>query len=363
MARQRHDSRGRCAAGELIAGVSNAVPFGSFGRPRDVAHARQLAPQVAGMKSRRVDKLTLAATGIIFCAAMVVLYRQFEGVRTQDVVAQLASLPVSRIAAALGLTAASYLLLTGYDFLALRYIGRRLRFRHLLFVSFTAFAFSNNLGVQLLSGGSLRYRIYSRFGLGAVEIGEIVLFCTVSYALGVVTVSGLLALFHGGAIALLLSLPKRAIFYGGLALIAIVVAYVAAAGLWRRPLALGGYRLRPPSLVLAVAQIALASLDAALAAAVLYVLLPADLNLAFVTYLGVYVIGATAGVLSLVPGGLGVFETAVMILMVPPSKAGTLGVFLVYRLIYFIVPLVIAMVLLAAHEVRRQSKSPMSAPR
>ncbi len=90
-------------------------------------------------------------------------------------------------------TVLSYLLLTGYDFLAVRYVRRRLRFRDLLFASFTAFALSNNLGVQLLSGGSTRYRIYKSYGLGAIEIGAIVVFCTIAYALGVITVSRILS--------------------------------------------------------------------------------------------------------------------------------------------------------------------------
>ncbi len=126
--------------------------------------------------------------------------------------------------AAVALTAASYLLLTGYDFLALRYVGRRLRVRDILLASFTAFAFSNNLGFQLLSGGSTRYRIYSSLGLDAVAISEIVAFCTVAYALGVVTFGGLLALLDPAEVAALLHLPQSAIYAGGLALLGVTAA-------------------------------------------------------------------------------------------------------------------------------------------
>jgi uncharacterized membrane protein YbhN (UPF0104 family) len=134
-----------------------------------------------------------------------------------------------------------------------------------LVASFTAFAFSNNIGFQLLSGGSTRYRIYSSFGLDAIEIGEIVAFCTFTYALGVITVGGLLALLEPAAIAMLLNLPQSVNSAVGLAFLASTAAYLAVAAIWRRPIAIFQYQLRPPTLILATAQVALASIDAVLA--------------------------------------------------------------------------------------------------
>jgi uncharacterized membrane protein YbhN (UPF0104 family) len=308
-----------------------------------------------GMKSTLVDRLVLAATVVIFCAAIVVLYHEFASVSPRDALASLAALPAHQILAAAGLTAASYLLLTGYDFLALRYVQRRLRYRDVLLASFTAFVFSNNIGFQLLSGGSTRYRIYSSFGLGAVDIGEIVVFCTFTYALGVITVGGLLALAEPAAIAALLDLPQPVISAAGLVLLGCSAAYLAAAAVWRRPIAIHRFRLRPPSLNLATAQVALASFDAVLAGAVMYVLLPADLDITYQAYLGIYVIAATMSVLSLVPGGFGVFEAAVTLMTAPPSKAAALAAFFAYRMIYFIVPLAIAIVCFALHESRRKA--------
>ncbi len=307
------------------------------------------------MTSRLVDRLVFVATIVIFCAAIVVLVRQFAGVSPRDVLARLAGLPNHQILAAVALTAASYLLLTGYDFLALRYVRRRLRVRDLLFASFTAFAFSNSIGFQLLSGGSMRYRIYSGFGFNAVEIGEVVAFCTFTYALGVITVGGLVALLDPAEVASLLHLPRSVMSALGLALLAFNVAYLAVAAVWRRPVAFGRYRLRPPSFALALAQVVLASIDAVLAGTVMYALLPIDLGITFQSFLGVYIIAATASVLSLVPGGLGVFETVITVMTAPPSKAAALGAFLAYRMIYFIGPLAIAIVWFAVNEVRRRS--------
>ena len=116
---------------------------------------------------------------------------------------------------------------------------------------------------------------------------------------------------------------------------------------------LGRFRLQPPTLPLAIAQVALASIDALLAGTVLYVLLPIDFHLGFQSYLGIYMIAATTSVLSLVPGGLGVFETAMTLLTAPPSKTAVLGTFLAYRMIYFVIPFVVAIPWFMAHEMTR----------
>jgi uncharacterized membrane protein YbhN (UPF0104 family) len=141
-----------------------------------------------------------------------------------------------------------------------------------------------------------------------------------------------------------------------LALLGVTLAYFALCALWRKPVAFAGYHLRPPSLPLAIAQVALASIDGLVAGMVIYVLLPDDLGLSYPAFLSVYLIAATASVLSLVPGGLGVFETTVTMLTSPPSKAAALSAFFAYRLIYFIAPLLLALAVFAVHEVRRQGR-------
>jgi uncharacterized membrane protein YbhN (UPF0104 family) len=274
------------------------------------------------------------------------------GAPPRDVLARFADLPPRRIFAAAGLTVASYLLLAGYDFLALWYVKRRLRFFDVLYVSFTSFAFSNAIGLQLLSGGSTRYRIYSRYGLKAVEIGEIVAFCTFTYVIGVVTVSGLVALFNPACLTSVLPLPQWLISALGLVLLAAAAGYAAVAACWRKPVVLGRYRLRPPSLALALAQIALASVDGVMASTVIYVLLPDAPAMTFWSFLGVYIVAATASVLSWVPSGLGVFETIVVVMTAPASKAAELGALIAYRMIYFMAPLLVAMALFAVREFR-----------
>lgn len=308
----------------------------------------------SGTRKTFVNRIVQLATISIFCAAIAVLFNQFRSVSLSAVLGYLAAMPGHQIFAAIGLTAASYLLLTGYDFLALWYVRRHLRFQDVVFTSFTAFAFSNNIGFQLLSGGSMRYRIYSNFGLNGGDILRIVAFCTFAYALGVITVGATVCLFEPAQMASLLNLPRPLISAAGLALLAFTAGYLAVAGTWRKTIAVLRFRVRPPSLILAISQVALASVDAVLAGMVFYVLLPADFDLSFHAYLGIYMIAATTSVLSLVPGGLGVFETAITLMTVPPSKAAALGAFLAYRVIYFIIPFVVAIVGFSLHEMRRK---------
>jgi phosphatidylglycerol lysyltransferase len=308
--------------------------------------------------TRIFDHLALFLMAAFFCAAVFLLVQQFSSVSVSDVATHLATLPMRQVLAAAGLTGLSYLVLAGYDFFALRYARRRLPLRDILFASFTAYALSNNVGVQLLSGGSMRYRIYSRFGLNAIEVGAVVVFCATAYTLGVITVGGVLALSDPGAVANMLHVAQTPVVIGGWILVGISLFYLALCALWRHPVAVAGLNLRPPSFPLALAQIAVASTDAVIAGTVVYVLMPASLGIDYQSFLSIYLVAATASVLSLVPGGLGVFETAVTMLTAPPSKAAALSAFFVYRLIYFIAPLIIALLSFALYEIRHRRGAP-----
>ena len=291
----------------------------------------------------------------MFFAAIFILYRDLENTRLIDVVGSLEALPKTRVIVALALTAASYLLLTAYDFLALNYVGHKLQWWETLFASFIAFSFSNNLGFALMSGGSVRYWIYTGFGLGPVEIWETVAFCTLTYGLGVTSVGGLMFLLDPAGIASILNLPRLLLRAAGIAMVVVVAAYLIIIVARRGPIALWRYHLRLPSLGCGLMQISVAAFDQALAAGVVYVLLPPDTQITFHVFLGIYVIAAPISLLSLVPGGLGVFETVVVTLLVGPSKAVLLGSLIAYRLIYFILPFASAILLVTIYEMRRSS--------
>jgi uncharacterized membrane protein YbhN (UPF0104 family) len=306
---------------------------------------------------KTTNRLTLAIGLTMFAAALFVLYQELANTRLAEVFDSVIAMPKTRLFGAIALTAVSYFLLTGYDFLALNYARRLLRFPQVLFASFVAFALTNSLGFALVSGGSVRYRIYSGYGLTPVEIGEVVAFCTLSYVLGVTTVCGLMFVLKPVSLASLLSLPWQLVQAAGVMLLAVSAVYLVVAASRPKPISIGRYRLRLPSLEQSLAQIVLASVDQAIASAVLYVLLPSNSAIDFATFLGIYVVAAPLSLLSLVPGGLGVFETALLVTLGDTPKAASLASLVAYRFIYFLLPLVLAVACEAVYEFRRASKS------
>jgi len=310
------------------------------------------------MTRKNFSRLTVAVAVAMFVAAIVVLYRQLGNTRWIDIVGHFEALRRTQILAALALTSASYLVLTAYDFLALHYVGRRLRVRDTLFASFVAYAFSNSIGFALVSGGSLRYRFYTGLGLRPVAIGEIVVFCTVTYSLGVTIVSGLMLLLDPAGISSILGLPQPILRTAGAAMLALGITYLAITAARRGPITLGRYGLRLPSLGCGLMQVAVACCDQAVAASVVYVLLPSNAQIGFSSFLEIYVVSAPIALLSLVPGGLGVFETMVVALLANTSSAASLGSLIAYRVIYFMVPLALAMLMVAVYEIRRSSRDP-----
>jgi len=303
-------------------------------------------------KARTAGRLARFAMAIVFALSVAMLIHEFRRVSGRDIMLDLAGMPPRQVLAAVALTALSYLLLSGYDFLALRYARRHLGMPAILFASFTAFAVSNSIGIQLLSGGSVRYHVYKKYGLTNIEIGAVVIFCSFSYVVGIVTVGGAMALVEPRDMGRLLGIPQAYVIAAGVLLLLVTLAYLGLCALWRKPISISGYHLHPPSLPLVAAQVALASIDPIVAGTVIYALLPHDPGLSYQAFLPAYLIAATASVLTLVPGGLGVFEAAMTLLMAPPSKAAALSAFLAYRAIYFIAPLLIAIIVLVANGTR-----------
>lgn len=311
----------------------------------------------AVVTQRTLNRLTLAASLAVFLAAATVLYRNLATVRLEDVLQYLAALPAARVWAAVALTGLSYLVLTAYDYLALGYVGRKLPFRQYGLTSFIAFAFSHNVGAALVSGGSVRYRLYSGFGLGTLEIAEIVVFCAVTFGLGITTVGGLMLALDPTDVSPILDIAPAIVRASGAVLFAIGVVYLAATLLRRRPLPIGRFPLRLPSFGSGLAQIGLASLDLVLSGAVVYLLLPPDAEVTYRTFLGIYVLAAAASILSHVPGGLGVFEVVIVVMLPDVPKAASMGALVGFRVLYFLLPLALAVAAMALYEIVRGERA------
>jgi len=305
-------------------------------------------PDSAPTTLRRVVTTTLILA--LFAGAVWLVQRILGEYRWSDVVTHLSMSSPRAITLAALLTISSYLLLLFYDVLALRYVGATLPPSTVATASFAANAIGHSVGLTALSGGSIRYRVYSAAGLNPARIAQVIAFCTLTFVLGTALLLGASLLLEAARAAPVLHLPVTAVRVIGAALLLSVAVY-AALNLRREPvLTLAGRSLRLPGARIALAQIVVSAVDLALTAAVLYVLLPASQAYGFGIFLGVYLLALAAGVISSVPGGLGVFESVLLLLLpdVPPDRA--LSALIVYRVIYYLLPFLAALALVAAHE-------------
>jgi phosphatidylglycerol lysyltransferase len=318
--------------------------------------SRFLFEVIGDMLKRLLRRLGPILGLILFAAAVWVLHRELVRYRYHDIVSQLRAIPPKNVLVAVALTLLSYLLLTFYDQLAFRYIRRPTAYGKVALASFIGYAFSNSMGHGFITGGTVRYRLHTGWGLSAIEVTKVVAFLMLTFGLGMSAIGGLALLVEPTVISSLLHLPPIVFRSIGVILLALVGVY-ASLGVWRsEPLSIQGWEFHAPSLGLSLSQLAIASLDWVLTSSVLYVLLPPS-SLSYPAFLGVYLLAQAAGLASLVPGGLGVFE-GIMVLSLSSSlpTRTILGALIAYRGIYYLLPLGTAILLLGAHELAQKKE-------
>jgi phosphatidylglycerol lysyltransferase len=288
----------------------------------------------------------------VFAIALRVLQATLQHYRYREVMAYLQSLDKLQVFLAIVLTLAGYLIMTGYDTLAFRYIRHPLPYRRIALASFIGYAFNNNVGLSGLVGGTLRYRLYNAWRLSAVEIAKVIAFYTITFWLGFVLLGGSLFIFVPPVIPHAIHLPFNSIRLLGFVLLVPAILYLAWVIARNEPVRIRQWEFELPQTRLLVAQILISCADWILAATVLYVLLPDQLPTGFVDFLGVFLLAQIAGVVSNLPGGLGVFEAIILIFLAPYYHAGAiLGSLIAFRGIYYLFPLIVATILLTIHEV------------
>jgi phosphatidylglycerol lysyltransferase len=300
-------------------------------------------------------------TLVMFAVALIACRRMLSDLDIYALHDSVVATPAAALLSALGLTAAGFVVLLGYEWSAARYAGARLAPGTLVMGGFTAFAIGNAVGLSLLSGGSVRYRLYSREGVGPAEVARMTLFASLSLGCALPPLAALACLSDLPAASMALGLSPAV-----LAVVAVAVLLLAgglAIGVYRRrtpvqpfPHTLmvraGRSTLRLPSLRLSGLQLLITALDVAVAAAVLYSLLPEAPP--FGAFMLVYLLALAAGVLSHVPGGVGVFEAILLAAFANQLGAAPLAAaLLLYRLIYVMLPFLLACLLLLATEARR----------
>jgi len=304
--------------------------------------------------SARVRAALPAVIGfVLFAAALEVLRSELRTVTWHGLTTDLSNISAWRVASAVVLTFVNYAVLTGYDFLAFAYLGKHLPPRRVAMTSFLAYAISNNIGFAMLSGASVRYRFYTRWGVSAEELSRIVFSYVVTFWLGLLLIGGLSV--ARGSLPDDLGMRFRS-FVGpmGWLLMLVSAGYVLAAALKLGPIRVRAIELPLPSARVALAQLAISVLDWTIAAAVLYVLVPPG-HVPFLALLGAFLASQLIGLASHVPGGVGVFE-GLMVLLLKPFLPSTdlLPALIAYRAVYYLLPLSIAAVGLVADELHQR---------
>ncbi|WP_181702613.1 UPF0104 family protein [Chthonobacter albigriseus] len=292
----------------------------------------------------------LVAIGLI-AAASYVLWDMVTSMSLFDVTRAITEMPPWRIAAAFAATALGMVALAGYDMLAVKVVRSSppLSLRRAAVTSLIANIFANALGLPLLSGGSARYRIYSLGGAGLSVVGRIIAMSWVTMWSGILLVLGLsLALGPPGETPLLgHEAADRAL---GVVLILLLAGFIGWVGVKRRAIRLGGWAVRLPGPAIAGGMVAAGAVDLLTAATALWLLLPEGAAPDLVRYIVTYTVGLVAGIASNTPGGIGVFEAAVVTGLDVADRPDVAAGLILFRLIYCIVPLIAAIVLMAVVE-------------
>jgi hypothetical protein len=305
-------------------------------------------------KRARRFRLAYLLVGIGILIAGYLLYRGLSRYTLEDILASVRAVPAGHIAIAAGFAAASYLCLTGFDWLALRYVGHPLPYGQTALASFVSLSLGHNIGFAGVSSGAIRYRFYSRWGLSTAEVAKLVLFCGLTVGLGL-TVLGAAALLLRPEIPVAFTgLSPTVIRLIGFGCVAAIAVYLALAAFLRQPLVIRGFSLEMPPLRLALGQVCIGPLNFACVAACLTAAVSAASQAAYLDVATAYVSGNVLALLSHVPGGLGVIEGVVMYLL--PGK-NLIGPLILFRVVYFFVPLVIGLTVFASAEIafRRSS--------
>ena len=288
----------------------------------------------------------------IIAAALAVLHRMLQGIDVDDVVDAIRGVEPSAVALAAIFVAAGYFTLTFYDLFALRTLGlKHVPYRIAALAGFTSYSVGHNVGATVFTGGAVRYRIYSANGLNAVDVAKVCFLAGLTFWLGNATVLGLGILAEPEAASAIDQLPPLVNRALACAVLAVLTCYIV--WVWRRPrlIGRGGWRVTLPSGPSTLVQIGIGIIDLACCALAMYVLLPAEPQIGFVTLAVIFVSATLLGFASHAPGGLGVFDAAMLIALWQFDKEDMLAGLLLFRLLYYIVPFALALLILGVREI------------
>jgi glycosyltransferase 2 family protein len=292
--------------------------------------------------------LSLAIIGV----AVTVLWRMLHKINIDEVIVALKATPPHNILLAGLFVVGGYFTLTFYDWFALRTIGRgNLPYRIAALAGFTSYSIGHNIGATVFTGGAVRYRIYSHHGLDAVEVAKICFVAGLTFWLGNVTVLGLGITIHPSAAGAIDQLGETANRVIGIGLLVILASYVAWVWSAQREVGKGGWTVRLPRGPNTLMQIGIGIIDLGCCALAMYMLLPGEPRIDFITLAVIFVTATLLGFASHSPGGLGVFDAAMLIALYQFEKEHLLAGLLLFRVLYYLTPFAFALAILGVREI------------
>ena len=309
------------------------------------------------MTPKTRERLELAFSIVLLVGATWALNEFLGKYHYSDILAYIGQLSWWKIFRATALVGLAYYALTFYDFYAIHIVGGAIPYRKLVFASFVSYVFSHNLGLGGLPGHSVRYKFYKKWGMRTAQIAKVIALTSITFWLGVCLLGGVIFSSGRYKIPENVALPVQSVQLLGVMLLGVVVSYVVACVWWRKPLKFKKLEVSFPPLRLAICQLLIPLFDWGFAAAVLYSLLPSEPHLSFFTYFGAHLVAQILANISYVPGGIGVFEFVIVALLTLYYKeADILGALLMFRVLYFGLPLALSLVGLTGYEGRQWMK-------
>ena len=287
----------------------------------------------------------------IVVIASVILYQKLQNINVSKVLTAMATVEYRDVAIAAVFVAAGYFTLTFYDLFALRAIGRKdVPYRVAALAGFTSYSIGHNIGASAFTGGAVRYHVYSTWGLDAVEVAKICFIAGLTFWLGNLTVLGFGFAYHPQAASDIDLLPvwvNRALGITALIVLAVYVSWV-----WRISRVIGRqtWEVQLPSGTLTLLQIAIGIVDLTCCALAMYVLVPNTPYMPFIDVAVIFIAATLLGFASHSPGGLGVFDAAMLIALSEYDAEELLAGLLIFRLLYYIIPFALALATLGIRE-------------
>ena len=298
------------------------------------------------------NRIGVALSLVIIAVALVVLYRILRGIEVKEVGAALRTADPRDILLAALFVAGGYFTLTFYDLFALRTVGRSdVPYWAAALAGFTSYSVGHNVGASVFTGGAVRYRIYSAWGLDAISVAKLCFIAGLTFWLGNATVLGLGIVYVPEAASAIDQLPPW--FNRLLAIVILGILALYVGWVWIRPRVIGreGWQVALPGGPLTLLQIGIGIVDLSLCALAMYMLVPDEPHVGFVTLAVIFVTATLLGFASHAPGGIGVFDAAMLVALWQFDKEDLLAGLLLFRLLYYVIPFALSLLILGIREI------------